>query len=442
MCGDRTLDYEVACIDLSPLDEGEEEPGKTSVASLGLWTDISVRLVKLPSLEEITKEYLGGEIIPRSILITKFEGTNYLLCALGDGSLFYFVVSSAGTLTDRKKVTLGTQPTVLRKFRTGAVSHVFACSDRPMVIYSSNQKLVFSTANLREVRHMCPLNTEVYRDSLALATDTTLTIGTIHDIEKMDVRSIHLGESPRRVTYQEETASFGVLSVRTDIHSLAGLQPSRPSASTQAFSISSSSRSSSTFSLTLGQEVGVYSFLIVEQHSFQVVHSHQLRQQEVASCLLSCKLGDDPTPYYVVGTCFEDAESTMRGRLIIFSWADGKLTQVAEKEVTDAPYSLISFRGKLLASFNNTVRLWQWTQEKELRLECSHHDNKLNFAMYLRARGDLILLCDLGGCNLRKNLTLLRYKTMEGNLEGSLEVIARDSGSKWMTGVEIIDEDT
>ena len=30
------------------------------------------------------------EIIPRSILLTTFEGQHYTLCALGDGSLFYF----------------------------------------------------------------------------------------------------------------------------------------------------------------------------------------------------------------------------------------------------------------------------------------------------------------------------------------------------------------
>ena len=49
--------------------------------------------------------------------MTQFEDTNYLLCALGDGSLFYFVLNGQGALTDKKKVTLGTQPTVLRKFR-------------------------------------------------------------------------------------------------------------------------------------------------------------------------------------------------------------------------------------------------------------------------------------------------------------------------------------
>ena len=79
-----------------------------------------------------------------------------------------------------KQVTLGTQPTVLRKFKTqSTTNNVFACSDRPTVIYSSTQKLVFSNVNLREVKHMCPLNAESYPDSLALATDTTVTIGNV-----------------------------------------------------------------------------------------------------------------------------------------------------------------------------------------------------------------------------------------------------------------------
>jgi DNA damage-binding protein 1 len=46
----------------------------------------------------------------------------------------------------------------------------------------------------------------------------------------------------------------------------------------------------------------VYSLLIIDQNTFEVLHSHQLMQQEYAMSLLSCKLGDDPNPYYVVGT--------------------------------------------------------------------------------------------------------------------------------------------
>ena len=61
LAGDTTLEHEVACIDLTPLEDADTTT-RTSVASLGLWTDISVRLVKLPSLEEITREYLGGGV--------------------------------------------------------------------------------------------------------------------------------------------------------------------------------------------------------------------------------------------------------------------------------------------------------------------------------------------------------------------------------------------
>merc|ERR1711881_388309 len=102
-------------------------------------------------------------------------------------------------------------------FRTGSVTNVFACSDRPTVIYSSNQKLVFSNVNLREVKHMCPLNAEAYPDSLALATDSTVTIGTIDEIQKLHIRTIRLRETPRRITCQEQTQTFGVVTLRHDI---------------------------------------------------------------------------------------------------------------------------------------------------------------------------------------------------------------------------------
>ena len=66
--GDTTLEHEVACIDITPLNETDN---KSEIVSVGLWTDITVRLLKLPSLEEITKESLGGDIIPRSILMAQ-----------------------------------------------------------------------------------------------------------------------------------------------------------------------------------------------------------------------------------------------------------------------------------------------------------------------------------------------------------------------------------
>ena len=36
------------------------------------------------------------EIIPRSVLTAMFEGIKYLLCALGDGTFFYFIMDNSG----------------------------------------------------------------------------------------------------------------------------------------------------------------------------------------------------------------------------------------------------------------------------------------------------------------------------------------------------------
>ena len=50
------VEHEVACLDVSPLWEEE----MASVVAVGLWTDISARVLALPSLEENAKEFLGG----------------------------------------------------------------------------------------------------------------------------------------------------------------------------------------------------------------------------------------------------------------------------------------------------------------------------------------------------------------------------------------------
>lgn len=431
------MEYEVACLDISPL---EDNGTKSDLVAVGLWTDISVRLLKLPDLSEISKEKIGGEIIPRSILMANFEGINYLLCALGDGAMYYFTLDKdAGKLSDQKKVTLGTQPIILKTFRSLSTTNVFACSDRPTVIYSSNHKLVFSNVNLKEVNHMCSLNAEAYPESLALATKTSVILGTIDEIQKLHIRTVPLGESPTRIAYQEATQTFGVITVRMDMQDSTGLVPARQSASTQAQSVSFATNvlpkpggGASGGNIEYGQELEMHNLLIIDQNTFEVLHAHQFMQTEYVLSLVSAKLGDDPNTYYLVGTGFvnpEEAEPKV-GRIIIYQYADGKLKPIAEKEVKGACYSLVEFNGKVLASINTTVRLYEWTNEKDLRLECSHFNNV--FALYIKTKGDFILVGDL-----MRSITLLQYKQMEG----SFEEIARDYEPNWMTAVEIIDDD-
>ena len=53
------------------------------------------------------------------------------------------------SLSDRKKISLGTQPILLNPFKAKDVVNVFASSDRPMVIYSRSKKLLYSNVNLK-----------------------------------------------------------------------------------------------------------------------------------------------------------------------------------------------------------------------------------------------------------------------------------------------------
>jgi hypothetical protein len=81
-------------------------------------------------------------------------------------------------------------------------------------------------------------------------------------------------------------------------------------------------------------------------------------QCEYALSLVSTKLGDDINTYYIVGTALVNPEESepKQGRILMFQYQDGKLHQVAEKEIKGACYSLVEFNGRLLASINSTVR--------------------------------------------------------------------------------------
>lgn len=149
-----------------------------------------------------------------------------------------------GCLTDMKKVTLGTQPISLKKFISKGIMNVFACSDRPAVIYSSNQKLAFSNVNMKIVSQMAQLNSDFYKNCLVMSDGDNLIIGllfvdnsvdvewilgfeycifveiflgTIDDIQKLHIRTVPLGESVSRIAYQAETGTIAILTTRYEV---------------------------------------------------------------------------------------------------------------------------------------------------------------------------------------------------------------------------------
>ncbi|XP_072969615.1 DNA damage-binding protein 1 [Typha angustifolia] len=396
------LEYAISCLDINPIGENSNY---SSLAAVGMWTDISVRIFSLPNLELMTKENLGGEIIPRSVLLCTFEGVSYLLCALGDGHLFNFLLNiSTGELSDRKKVCLGTQPISLRTFSSKDTTHVFAASDRPTVIYSSNKKLLYSNVNLKEVSHMCPFNSAAFPDSLAIAKEGELSIGTIDDIQKLHIRTIPLGEHARRICHQEQSRTFAICSLKNN--------------------------------QTSNEETETHFIRLLDDQTFEFISTYPLDTYEYGCSIISCSFSDDSNVYYCVGTAYvlpEENEPT-KGRILVFVVEDGKLQLIAEKETKGAVYSLNSFNGKLLAAINQKIQLYKWMLRedgpRELQSECGHHGHIL--ALYVQTRGDFIVVGDL-----MKSISLLLYK----HEEGAIEELARDYNANWMTAVEILDDD-
>lgn len=244
------------------------------------------------------------KILARSVLLVRFDTIPYLFVALGDGSLIYYTLNEMMdsdeeggiSLGEKKKIILGARPAILRSFKSNGLLNIFACSDRPAVIYSSNNKLVFSNVNLKEVQYMCPLNNDFYNDSLVLISSNVLTIGQIDQIQKLHIRSVPLGETAMRACYQEETHSFGVLTIRTDrVNENGQLVPIFPDTASQLAQQVTYAGMSPRVAGKIGRvdagETDVHHFLILDQTTFEITHAHQFLPNELAESIASVKLG-------------------------------------------------------------------------------------------------------------------------------------------------------
>ncbi|GJW54584.1 DNA damage-binding protein 1 [Tanacetum coccineum] len=83
------LEYDVSCLDINPIGDN---PNYSNLAAVGMWTGISVRIFSLPDLTLKTEEHLGGEIIPRSVLLCAFEGSFITFLSLGGHAETYAAI--------------------------------------------------------------------------------------------------------------------------------------------------------------------------------------------------------------------------------------------------------------------------------------------------------------------------------------------------------------
>jgi DNA damage-binding protein 1 len=188
-----TLQEEITCLDIHG-----------NLIAIGLWNS-TVQLISLPTN---TSTYLESPLSApaRSIIITTIFPTQTLLIGSRDGTLTTYTLPLTSPPTDKKTVSLGTQPLRLFPLSTPSRSFVFASSDRPTLIHvtpnhDGAQKLVLSALSIRDVLSLTPLQHPAYPNSLVIATKEGFRIGKMDQISRLQVRSVDMpnGELPRRI---------------------------------------------------------------------------------------------------------------------------------------------------------------------------------------------------------------------------------------------------
>ncbi|KAJ3097925.1 DNA damage-binding protein 1a [Phlyctochytrium planicorne] len=190
------LPHEIACLGM-----GSTSDNLSTYCIVGLWTEISFRLLQLPTLAPMQTYLLGGDILPRSALSISLDDVDYIFIGLGDGQLCTFTVEK----------TTGH----LELIEIGGKTNAFVSCDRPTIIYpGANNKLVYSNVNLKDVVGVCPFSMASFPGAIAIATATTLTIGLIDDVQRLHIRTIPIGENPRRIAYNLTEKTFAVLTTQ------------------------------------------------------------------------------------------------------------------------------------------------------------------------------------------------------------------------------------
>lgn len=442
------MDREISCVNCNPLQteakmsdvNGENQVSDQAafIAAVGLWAEVKespkVKLVALPSLTTLQTVELGGDVIARCVLLVTLDDFHFLLVALGDGYLLTYSVNGetannvasasepANTsasvneveiVSERRKLSIGTQPADLRIFKNRGADHVFAACDRPTVVYSATQagKLLISNVNLQEVFSVCGFDTEAFPECLAIATESELHLGAVDEIQKLHISPIRLGEQPRRITHMESARVFAVLTESTILDEN-------------------------------GDEALEQFIRIIDDTRYDTISKFKLRPMESGSSILVASFTGEGVnkdeQFLVVGTAVEkpnEPEPT-DGRIMIFRFVDGRLITVAERDARGAVYSLCAFNGMLLATVGPEVRVLSLSERKDgmlsIKEEDRHHGHILAWKIALR--GDFILVGDIF-----RSITVLTCKKIGDNIR--LEEVARDFDVTWVLAMEMLDDD-
>lgn len=332
--GKRSFDNEIACLTIPPA------PSKVCV--IGQWTTSAVLVLALPTLETLSEEFLAGAesvVVPRSLLLAnvlEYQPPT-LLVAMGDGTLFTFVVNENDcSLSQKKSIVLGTQSVYFQPIpRPNGLVHVFATCDHPSLIYGSEGRIAYSAVTADKATHVTSFNAEGFPNAVVVASEVDLKLAIVDPQRATHVRTLPIGDVVRRVAHSVKRQVFGAVTINLQLDK------------------------------TTGNEHFQCYVRVVDEVMFGLIDSFELQEAELVESIICVELdnGDGTcSERFVVGTGYQDEnkDESTKGRIVVFELTNGKkLKLAAELVVRGTCKGLDMVNGKIVAALNKTV---SWLQ--------------------------------------------------------------------------------
>ncbi|TFY79541.1 hypothetical protein EWM64_g4471 [Hericium alpestre] len=400
--GHKDFDEEICAVSCAPVDSKPYSP----YAVVAFWRTHRVEVLSLiNSAAYLSLACAGVELpaLPCAVLLHSFDaGMKHLLVGTRDGMLVAYAFAD-GVLGDKRTMAVGSAPVSLVACEVEGRPSVVASGSRASVVFWENGRLQNSSMSLKDVGAVCRLQTPSWGSCLALLSPAGLIIGTMHDLEKIHTRAIHLGlDNPRRIIHDANMKVFGVVSVR--------MEPSR---------IGETGSAESSFSL-------------FDNTTFDRLAQFKCRQGEEISAAHAATDSTGRSLYYL-GIVLQQADERepIEGRIVILtsttapSGKDLLLQEVASVDCSGNTYAFapLAEPGHFAAAINASVIVYALRDDALERVADWAHGY---YITNLVAHGN-----DLVAGDAIMSVSMLRFDASAKQEKGRLVAVARDYRSLW-----------
>ncbi|CAO3597924.1 unnamed protein product [Absidia cylindrospora] len=401
----RKFDHEISCMNVF----NSKRTGRP-YAAIGFWGGNNIQILDLTNLSTVSASSIQD--VPRSILFQTLEDDDYLFVALGDGKMLHYTVSpNTMELLHQNVITIGTRAITLHAFSNRGEKAVFAATDRPTIISSVRNRLVYSSVNLKNVRGFTEFNNPLWTNSLVIMTEQALLLGDLDPVRKLHFSKLPLAKKMGwRIAYHDDSQTIIVGTSQLKRNPDNGLE----------------------------QKHGWVN--IYDARTFQELEAFDLLEYELVETICTANIFNQDQHYIFVGTAITLPSEPDRsiGRILMYQVTFGRNYELVDTiSIPGVVYCIKPYKNSIIAAVNGSIYFLDSyhpdaIQGEKLKISQKAHSNIL--ALDLDTLGDSILVGDF-----MESMSLMKLE--DQSRPSKMTTIAKDSNVNWMTAVKMADSD-